>query len=111
MLIFITSNEAIGFALSLWARDFNQLLGLLMAYMFIFTLPPIFMAFGIIPVSYENYLIISPAYGTSYLMTAVVKGLAFDTKTMLIIGYLIILAYLLFRVVVYPRFKKNITRG
>lgn len=111
VLITITANAAIGFVLSLWARDFNQLLGLLMAYMFIFTLPPIFMAFGIIPATYENYLIVSPAYGTSYLMTAVVKGFAFNAKTMLIIGYLVALAYILFRFVVYPRFKKNITRG
>jgi len=115
LLLFViiagTAHASIGLVLSLRSRDFTTMLGLLMAYMFLFTIPSILFSFGVIDVKYEWLLMISPYHSTSHLITSAITD-EFEI-TMAIAGclYLTILATVLFKFAVYPMFKDNAARG
>jgi len=82
------AHAAIGFVLSLRSRDFTSMLGLLMAYMFVFTIPSILFGFGVIDAKHEWMLMISPSHSAGHLIGSAVSG---DFKTGMTIagcGYL-----------------------
>lgn len=115
LLLFIAlaaaAHTAIGFVFSLSSRDFTAMLGLLMGYVFVFTIPSILYTFGVIDPKYEWLLMISPSHSASHLLTSVVSG---EYRTgMAIAGclYLLALTAALFRLAVYPKFKDNAARG
>lgn len=105
------AHAAIGFVFSLRSRDFTSMLGILIGYMFLFTIPSILFSFDIIDEKYEWLLMISPSHSASHLITSAITG-EFEV-IMTIVGclYLIILAAILFKFEVYPRFKDNAVRG
>ncbi len=115
LLLFVAiagaAHAAIGFVLSLRSRDFTSMLGLLMGYMFLFTIPSILFSFGIIDAKYEWLLMVSPSHSASHLITSAVTG-NFEIG-MVIAGclYLTFLSAVLFKFEVYPRFKDNAVRG
>ena len=115
LLLFIVvggvAHTAIGFVLSLWSRDFTAMLGLLLCYMFLFTVPSILHSFGVIDAKYRWLLMISPSHAANFLVASAVRGEL--ELPMIIVGslYLGILAAVLFRFVVGPRFKDNAVRG
>jgi len=115
LLLFVAiagaAHAAIGFVLSLRGRDFTSMLGLLMAYMFLFTIPSILFSFGVIDAKYEWLLMISPSHSASHLITSAVTGDFEMTMTMAGCLYLIILAVVLFKYAVYPMLKDNAARG
>jgi fluoroquinolone transport system permease protein len=105
------AHAAIGFVLSLVSRDFSSMLGLLAAYMFIFTVPSILFSFQVIDARYEWLLMISPSHSANHLIAAAVNGV--DKPGLVIAGclYLVILAGVLFKFAVYPKFRDNAVRG
>jgi len=115
LLLFIVvggvAHTAIGFVLSLWSRDFTAMLGLLLCYMFLFTVPSVLHSFGVIDAKYRWLLMISPSHAANFLVASAVRGEL--ELPMIIVGslYLGILAAVLFRFVVGPRFKDNAVRG
>ncbi|NLC67397.1 MAG: ABC transporter permease subunit [Clostridiaceae bacterium] len=115
LLLFVTiagaAHAAIGFALSLRSRDFTSMLGLLMAYMFLFTIPSILFHFDVIYAKYEWLLMVSPSHATNHLITSAVSGNFKIGMTIAGCLYLVILAAVLFKFAVYPRFKDNAARG
>lgn len=111
VVISCAAHAAIGFVLSLNSRDFNSMQGLLMAYMFIFMIPSLLFAFKVFDAKYEWLIMISPSHAANHLITSAVTG---EYKPgMIIVGclYLLILAGILFRFVVCPKFKDNAVRG
>ena len=105
------AHAAIGFVFSLNSRDFTAMLGLVMGYVFVFTLPSILYTFGAIDPKYEWLLMLSPSHSASHLITSVVRG---EFKVaMVVVGclYLAVLTATLFRFVVYPQFRDNAARG
>jgi fluoroquinolone transport system permease protein len=115
LLLFVaiagTAHAAIGFVLSLRSRDFTSMLGLLMGYLFLFTLPSILFRFGVIDAKYEWLLIISPSHSANHLITSAVSGEFKIAATITGCLYLTILAAGLFKYAVYPGFKDNAVRG
>ncbi|NLO82295.1 MAG: ABC transporter permease [Clostridiales bacterium] len=115
LLLFVViagvAHAAIGFVFSLISRDFTSMLGLLLAYMFPFTIPSILFSFGIIDAKYEWLLMVSPYHSASYLITSAVTG-DYDIA-MVLAGclYLTVLAAVLFKYAVYPMYKDNAARG
>lgn len=104
-------HAAIGFVLSLRSRDFTAMLGLLVAYMFIFTVPSILLSLGAIDGKYEWLLMISPSHAASHLIGSAVQGeyrLAVAASACL---YLAGLATAIFKFAVYPTFKAHAARG
>ncbi|MFY9424077.1 MAG: ABC transporter permease [Bacillota bacterium] len=115
LLLFVAiagaAHAAIGFVFSLNSRDFTAMLGLVMGYVFVFTLPSILYTFGAIDPKYEWLLMLSPSHSASHLITSVVRG---EFKVaMVVVGclYLAVLTATLFRFVVYPQFRDNAARG
>lgn len=87
------------------------MLGLLAAYMFIFTIPSVLFSFQVIDAKYEWLFMISPSHSANHLIAAAIKG---EYEAGLIIAgclYLVILAGMLFKFAVYPRFRDNAVRG
>ncbi|MGI6706258.1 MAG: ABC transporter permease [Clostridia bacterium] len=115
LLLFVAiagaAHAAIGFVLSLNSRDFTSMLGLLLVYMFIFTIPSILFSFGIVDAKYEWLFMISPSHSANHLISSAMMG---EYQLDTIIGgslYLVILAAILFKFAVYPKFKDNAARG
>lgn len=114
LLLFVAiagaAHAAIGFIFSLRSRDFGAMLGLLMGYIFLFTLPSILFNFGVIDAKYEWLLMISPSHSASHLITSAVSGEFKVAMTIAGCLYLAILTSALFKFAVYPRFKDNAAR-
>lgn len=115
LLLFVVvagaAHAAIGFALSLNSKDFNSMLGILMVYMFVFTIPSILFSFGIVDAKYEWLFMISPSHSAHHLIASAVRE---DYQLGMVFGgclYLAVLAALLFKFAVYPKFKSNAARG
>ena len=115
LLLFVvisgTAHVAIGFVLALNSKDFTSLLGMLMIYMLLFATPSILFSFGAIDAKYEWLLMISPSHSTNHLITSAVNG---EFKIDMVIAgclYLMVLAAVLFKFIVYPKFKDNAARG
>jgi len=111
VIIASAAHAAIGFALSLFSRDFSSLLGILMTYMTVFTVPSILLAFDIIPRSYEWVLMVSPSQCAFTLLERAVTGVSGSGKIVFSLVYLIVISALFFRFIVYPKFKSNAVRG
>lgn len=115
LLLFVVvagaAHAAIGFLLSLCSREFTSMLGLLMGYMLLFTLPTVLFHFGIIEAKFEWLLMISPSHSASHLIASAVSSEYNVAKLIAGCLYLIILTAALFRFAVYPAFKDNAVRG
>ena len=114
LLLFVfligAAHAAIGFFLALHSKDFGSMLGLMMAYLLPFTLPTLLFAFGAIGREFEWLLMLSPSHSASNLITAAVSGTYDAAKTIAACAYLALLAAVLLRFAVYPRFKDDAVR-
>ncbi|HBL85171.1 MAG: hypothetical protein A2Y17_01375 [Clostridiales bacterium GWF2_38_85] len=107
VLVASVAHAAIGMLLSLYSRDFSSMLGILMTYMAVFTIPALFFGFGIIPEKYELLMLISPSQCVYTLVNSAVMNEYDAAKIAIAIGYMILLSVVLFRFVVFPKFKRN----
>lgn len=114
LLLFVAiagvAHAAIGFVFSLRSRDFTSMLGLLMIYMFLFSMPSILFSFGVIDEKYEWLLMILPSHSASNLITSAVSGKFNLAKTIAACLYLVVLTAALFKFAVYPPFRDNAAR-
>lgn len=111
VLVAGAAHAEIGFLLSLISRDFTTMLGWMMIYMFVFSIPTIFFMFGIIDAKYEWLLMISPSHAASNLMASAITG-SYDTPKLIVaLAYLAVLTFVLFKYAVYPKFKTDAVRG
>jgi fluoroquinolone transport system permease protein len=115
LLLFVAiagaAHAAIGFSISLNSKDFTSMLGLLALYIFLFTAPSILLSFGIIDAKYEWLFMISPSHSANHLITSVISG---EYRLAIAIAgclYLTFLTAVLFKYVVYSKFKENAVRG
>ena len=105
------AHAAIGFFLAHNSKDFTSMLGQLMAYMFLFTIPSVLYSFGMIDVKYEWFLMLLPSHSANNLINSAFSNEFEWAKALFGSTYLIILALLLIMLAVYPKFKKNSIRG
>lgn len=115
LLLFVVvagaAHAAIGFVLALRSRDFTSLLGLLVVYLFIFTLPSLLFSLGVVDSRWEWLFLISPSDAASRLITSAVMGEVQAPQAAAACLYLALLAAVLFRFAVFPQFKDNAVRG
>lgn len=111
VIISAMAHTAMGFSLALYAKDFNSLLGLMMTFMLVFTLPTIFYSLTLIPENFEVFLFLSPSHCADLLMNYAIQSKPIDWKVILSVGYQIVIACGLFKYVIYPKFKSNTVRG
>ena len=102
VLIISLAHGIFGFVLSLFSKDFNGLLALIVAYMIVFAFPSIFYALDLMSESIEPLLLISPTH-VALLMIDYGFDRAVDTFE-LIYGtlYLLIGSALLWKFLIIP---------
>ncbi len=103
-------HTALGFVLTVFAKDFTGLLALLIAYMFFFAFPTIFYALGVFGETAELWLMFSPTHA-SMLLIEFSYGL--DVRTVLIpIGaiYLVLVGAALTKWIVVPKYVETAVR-
>lgn len=105
------AHAVLGFLFSLISKDFTSGLGLLMVYMIFMGIPSILFSVNVIDVKYEWLLMISPSHSANTLINSVVVGDIEVVKLLIACAYLVALAVILIRFVVYPKFKDNAVRG
>ncbi|HHT64470.1 MAG: ABC transporter permease subunit [Caldicoprobacterales bacterium] len=105
------SHGAIGFFLALNTRNFSSMLGLLMAYIVVFTLPTILFTFGILDARYDKLLMISPSHSAETLIRSAVTGMYNAGIILAACAWLLGLTFVLYRFAIYPKFKRCGVRG
>jgi ABC-type multidrug transport system permease subunit len=105
------AHAGIGFILSLISFDFSSMLGYLMAYMFVFTIPSILFSFGMIAEKFEWLLFVSPAHSASVLIGSAITGDGELWKIIFALCFLTILSGVLLRFAIYPKFKRGSIRN
>jgi len=115
LLLFVVvagaAHAAIGLVLSLNSKDFTSMLGLFVIYLFVFTIPSILFSLGVVDAKYEWLFMISPSHAANHLISSAVRG---EYEFGMAVGgcvYLAVLAAVLFRFAVYPKFRDNAARG
>ncbi len=111
VIIASCANAAIGFLLSLISYDFTSMLGLMMSYMLIFTIPTVLFLFEVIGEKYEAVLYFSPSHSVSVLISSVFAESTDITKVIISAVYLIIISAVILRLMVYPAFKRRAVRS
>ena len=107
ILLIALAHGAIGFVMSLYSRDFNGLLALLMAYMVVLAFPSIFYTFGLIPESVETLLILSPTHASLLLVESSMGGDHSIWEVLFSTGYLAILTVVLIHFIIYPQYASK----
>ncbi|OCN00398.1 hypothetical protein A7X67_16160 [Clostridium sp. W14A] len=111
VLLAVAVHASIGFFLALYSKGLTTMLVMLVAYMLIFVVPTILLAFHVIDTQYEWVVMISPSHTASKLLSSVVSG-SFDIhKVLLGSFYLPVLSAVLLRFVVLPKFKSRAVQG
>ena len=109
-IIVILAHTAIGYWLTLRAKDFMALLVTYMGLMLLFMSPMLFMALEIIPSQLEFLMYLSPSYSGQMLFQSVF-GSVDVWKIWLSVLYLMLIPALLYPLVVYKRFEKVAIEG
>lgn len=104
VLVIALAHAMIGYAFSVWMKDFPTLLAATMMYMIIFGFPTIFYSLDILGEGLETVLMFSPTHA-SMLMIEFSFGEEVST-TLIVIGviYLLVVAFVLGRYVVFPKY-------
>jgi len=104
------AHAGIGFFLALHSKDFGSMLGLLFSYMFLFTVPSVLFTFGVIGKEFEWPLMLLPSHSSSTLISTAVSGSYDAAKVIVACIYLALLAAVLLRFAVFPKFKDDAVR-
>lgn len=107
IILIALAHGAIGFVMSLYSRDFNGLLALLMAYMVILAFPSIFYAFGLISESAETLMILSPTHASLLLVESSMDVEKSIWELIFSVGYLSILTVILTYFIIYPQYASK----
>ena len=104
VIIVTVVHTLIGIRFSYSAKDFTSLLVNFIVYAFVFLFPSIFVALGVIGADVANYLILMPPEASSILISTGFQDVTL-WKIIFGYGYLTILAVVLFKYMVKPKFN------
>jgi fluoroquinolone transport system permease protein len=109
VIIVTVVHSLIGIWFSYGAKDFTSLLVNFIVYAFIFLMPSVFAALGIISSNIAKYLILMPPEASSILIGA---GFEHTELWKLLFGYvyLAVLAVLLYRFAIKPKFNEYLMK-
>jgi len=115
LLLFVilaaSAHAAIGFSLALYGKNLGSMVLLVVSYVLIFVLPSLLLNMNIIDAGYEWILMVSPSHSANMLFTSAVSGSYEWEKALFAFIYLPVLAGVLLKCVVYPKFKSKAVRG
>ncbi len=108
VILTVAAHTAIGFCFELLGKRLGHMLIMVYGYVFIFAVPTLLLALNIINVQYEWMFTLSPAHAARTLFSSVVSGEFAWGKTLFNCIYLPVLAAVLMKFVVYPKFKSRV---
>ncbi|MBU1144691.1 MAG: ABC transporter permease [Firmicutes bacterium] len=97
----------IGLSLSIISKS-NQVLSLsYVAYILVFSMLPIFFSNGFIPLKFQYYLIISPAFLSGVLIDNIMAGMAYSSTWLIVLSVVLqfVYGFVLVYFVIRPYFK------
>lgn len=109
VVIVTVAHTLIGIRLSYSAKDFTSLLVSFFVYIFLFLLPSVFAAFGLIGAEVARYLILLPPEASSILIHAGFQEVEL-WRILVGYGYLAILSVFLFLFAVKPKFNEYVMK-
>ncbi|PKK95940.1 MAG: hypothetical protein CVV59_01125 [Tenericutes bacterium HGW-Tenericutes-4] len=106
-----TVHIVIGFLLTIFSKDFNSLLVNYMIFVFIFTLPALFYSLGVIPSNLYFLILLSPSYVTQVLINTSINITPPLWEHLFAILYSVTIIAVLYKTVIYKKFKNYVIRG
>jgi len=110
-LLVVLSHTAIGYVITLYSKDFMQMLVRYMVIVIIFIIPMLLVGLYIIPKSWDFIVLISPTYSGQVLFLSAINQTIETWKIILAAFYLFLLAATLFPLVVFKKFQQVALEG
>ncbi len=107
VIVIAFAHTAIGYTFSLFAKDFNELIAQVGAYMIVFAIPTLFYALGVFSEVFETVLMFSPTHAALLMI-----NYTFFSSTRLVLlliglAYLIVVPVLLFIYIIIPKYPET----
>ena len=110
LVIIIVAHTAIGYVLSLYAKDFGTLLAYTLIFAFLSYIPSLLFMTDIIPAYAEKVMLVLPTHAAMMLLNSLTVKV--DTLIVLLsVIYQAVLGLTLYFTVVYKKFKKNVAES
>ena len=110
-VLVVVSHTAIGYLIILTSKDFMQMLLKYMWVFLAFMVPMLLVVINVIPEDYDFLALISPSYGAQILYQSAVGIATNNVQVIFSAIYLFLLGFLLYPLVVLPKFAKSALEG
>ncbi|MFA7436392.1 MAG: ABC transporter permease [Bacilli bacterium] len=109
-VVILLSHAAIAYTICLFSKDFGAMMGYLGSFMIISIVPMVLNIFDLIPKDYEYIFLIIPFKAADTLYSSLINDISIKYIIISLL-YLIVLGSLLYKFVVYKRFRKFAIEG
>jgi fluoroquinolone transport system permease protein len=110
IILIVISHTAIGFTITLYSKDFGAMIVNYALFALVALVPSLLYAINIIPSEYSNLMLISPSHAGQMLLNSTIRNV--ETAVVIIsIIYLLSLTAILYRFIIYKKFKKYAIEG
>jgi len=110
-LLVVLSHTAIGYVVTLYSRDFMQMLVRYIGMVMIFVIPMLLVGLNIIPKSWDFVVLISPTYSGQILFMSTINQTIETWKIILAALYLVFITATLYPLVVLKKFQQVALEG
>ncbi|MGI6213844.1 MAG: hypothetical protein ACOYIQ_04780 [Christensenellales bacterium] len=110
LLIVVAAHSAIGFVIILFCKDFGSVIVFYALFALVAIIPSFLLSLGVIPRKFNDILLFSPSHSGQVLINSVVAEVKVY-QIAVAIAYLLILTAILYRFVVYKKFKQYAVEG
>ncbi|MFP4286068.1 MAG: hypothetical protein ACLFRI_00065 [Candidatus Izemoplasmataceae bacterium] len=114
LFIFVTiiglAHSAIGYAFTMFSKDFNGLLAAIGGYMIVFAIPSLISILGIFSKTFDNFLMISPTHSALVLINFSMGVEVALWKVIVGFIYLVVISFILYKYIVAPRYAEMAVR-
>lgn len=109
-IIIVASHTAIGFAITLYSKDFGEMILNYALFALIALIPTLLFSLKIIPESYVTILLISPSHAGQMLLNSTFKSVEIYI-VLISIAYLVAITVILYTTIIYKKFRKYAIEG
>jgi fluoroquinolone transport system permease protein len=110
IILIVSSHTAIGFAITLYSKDFGAMIVNYALFALVALVPSLLFAINIIPAEFSNFMLVSPSHAGQMLLNSTLGEVDLHVIIISII-YLISLTAILYRFIIYKKFKKYAIEG
>lgn len=110
IIIIVVSHTAIGFAITLYSKDFGAMIVNYALFALVALIPSLLIGIKVIPETYSNIMLVSPSHAGQMLLNSTV-GTVDIWVIMIAIVYLVSITGILYRFIIYKKFKEYAIEG